>query len=216
MFSTAAFWFGNPPANLTFAAIDFANEDLSTGLARYGHDRSRRTFCIAEGLLMYLPQESVRSTLAFVASHAPGSNVVFDFFYAPMVAMMAALKTANVPPAAKAYVNRFLSLIEDEPWQSGLPVGGEREYLGGFGLALREVLAVGGEESIKRYLTKTDGTQLGAQALAEAAARMAAQFRPPGPTGDATAQAFAERIRDQQRLMAYQLADAVVPEPSAA
>jgi len=204
--------FGDPPANLTYAAIDFAREDLPTGLARYGHDRSRRTFFIAEGLLMYLPEEAVRSTFAFVASHAPGSSVVFDFFYAPMVAMMAALKTANVPPAAKAYVNRFLSLIQDEPWQSGLPVDGEREYLGGLGLALREVLPVGGEESIKRYLTKSDGTQLGAQALAEAMARAPAFARPPGQPGDAAASpALAERMREQQRTMRYQLAEAVVP-----
>src|SRR5262249_25067193 len=88
--------FGDPPANLTYAAVDFAREDLPTGLARYGHDRSRRTFFIAEGLLMYLPEEAVRSTLAFVASHAPGSSVVCDYFYAPMVAMIAALKTADL------------------------------------------------------------------------------------------------------------------------
>jgi len=202
---------GDPPANLTYAAIDFAKEDLPAGLARYGHDPSLRTFFIAEGLLMYLPEPAVRSTLAFVASHASGSSMVFDFFYAPMVEKIAMLKTAVLPPIAKAYVDRFLSMIQDEPWQSGLPVDGEREYLRDLGLTLREVLPVGGEESIKRYLTKADGTQVGGQALAEGMARMAAQLKAAGQSAPAAAPlALAERMREQQRLMAYQLADAVV------
>jgi methyltransferase (TIGR00027 family) len=205
---------GGPPANLTYAAIDFEHEDLPGGLARYSYDRSRRTFFIMEGVVMYLPAQAVRATLAFVASHPPGSSVVFDFFYTPVIDKIAQLKTLDMPAAAKAYANRFLSMIQDEPWLSGLPVDGEREYLDELGLALREVLQVGGEESVKRYLTKADGTQLGAQALAEAMARMAASLkasgRGPGESPQEQ-QAFAERMREQQRTMAYQLADAVVP-----
>lgn len=43
-------------------------------------------------------------------------------------------------------------------------------------------------------------------------ARMTAQFRPAGQPSDSTGPppGFAERMREQQRLMAYQLADAVV------
>ncbi|HZF29780.1 MAG TPA: SAM-dependent methyltransferase [Gammaproteobacteria bacterium] len=203
---------GGPPANLTYAAIDFEREDLPGGLARYGHDPSRRTFFIMEGLVMYLPEAAVRATLAFVASHAPGSSVVFDFFYTPMVEMIARLQTLDVPAAAKTSANRFLSMIQGEPWLSGLPVGGEREHLRELGLTLREVLPVGGAESVKRYLTKADGTQVGAQTLAGAMARMADYFKSAGP-GESTgpAQAFAERMREQQRTMVYQLADAVVP-----
>jgi O-methyltransferase involved in polyketide biosynthesis len=164
-----------------------------------------------EGLVMYLPDAAVRATLAFVASHAPGSSVVFDFFYAPMVEKIALLKTMTMPAAAKAFADRFLSMIQDEPWLSGLPVGGEREYLRELGLTLREVLPVGGEESIRRYLTKADGTQIGAQALAEAMARAVAQFKSTGQSTEAKdVPGFAERIREQQRAMAYQLADAVV------
>jgi methyltransferase (TIGR00027 family) len=203
---------GGPPANLVYAAIDFEREELPRGLARYGHDPSRRTFFIMEGLVMYLPEAAVRATLAFVASHAPGSSVVFDFFYAPMVAMIARLGTVELPAAAKTYANRLLSMIQDEPWQSGLPVNGEREYLRELRLTLREVLPVGGEESIKRYLTKADGTQLGAQTLADAMARMTAHLKPAGQPSDSIAlpPGFAERMREQQRMMAYQLADAVV------
>jgi hypothetical protein len=166
-----------------------------------------------EGLVMYLPEAAVRATLAFVASHSRGSSVVFDFFYAPMVERIAQLGTLEIPAAAKAYVSRFLSMIQDEPWQSGLPVDGEREYLRELGLTLREVLPVGGGESIKRYLTKADGTQLGAPALAEAMARWPPTSNPPGGGyfGRAVA-GIRRRMREQQRMMAYQLADAVIFE----
>ena len=87
---------------------------------------------------------------------------------------------ATVPEAAKAFVDRFLNLIKDEPWIFGLPVGGEREFLGEFGLELREAFTIGGEESLKRYLTKADGTQVGAQAVAAAMARMAEHRRATG------------------------------------
>jgi hypothetical protein len=41
-------------------------------------------------------------------------------------------------------------------------------------------LTIGGEESIKRYATRGDGTQLGAQAIAESMARMAQRAREAG------------------------------------
>jgi methyltransferase (TIGR00027 family) len=201
---------GGPPPNLTYVAIDFEHEDLPSGLARYGYDPSQRTFFIMEGLVMYLPEDAVRATLGFVASRPPGSGVVFDFFYRPMIERIAAIDKANVPEAAKPFVQRFTNLLRDEPWLSGLPVGTEREYLRELGLDLRKLMHVGGEESVQRYLTKNDGTQLGAQTLAAAMARFAAQFKPPTPPSAEEQAALAAKMREQQRLMAYQLADAVV------
>jgi hypothetical protein len=111
-------------------------------------------------------------------------------------------------------VERFLELTRDEPWVFGLPVGGEREYLRELGLELGEVLTIGGEESLRRYVTKADGTQVGAQAMAEAMARMAQDAKAAGPSSPEAQQMSPERMREQQRLMAYQLADAVVVERS--
>ena len=65
-------------------------------------------------------------------------------------------------PRSKVFVERFLNLIKDEPWVLGLPVGGEREFPGELGLELREAFMIGGEESLKRYVIKADGTQVGA------------------------------------------------------
>ena len=196
---------GPPPDNLTYVAIDFQHEDLLQVLTRHGYDPAQRTFFILEGVTMYLPEEAVHATLRFVAAHPPGSGIVFDFVYRAMIDMIAQIDMAKVPEPAKPFVERFLNLTRNEPWVFGLPLGGEREFLREFGLELREAFMIGGEESLKRYLTKADGTQVGAQAMAEAMARMAEHTRAAGQSAPSP-----ERMREQQRLMAYQLAEAVV------
>jgi hypothetical protein len=102
-----------------------------------------------------------------------------------MIDMLARIDMATIPEFQKPFVQRFLDLIKDEPWVSGIPVGGEREFLAEFGLELREAFAVSSEESLQRYVTKADGTQVGAQAVAEAMARMAqrAAASQPAPAG---------------------------------
>jgi len=202
---------GTAPANLTYVPIDIQHEDLADVLRRHGHDPSQRTFFIMEGVTMYVPEEGVRATLRYVAGHPPGSAIVFDFMYRPMIDMLSNIDWARVPDSFKPFVQRFLDLIKDEPWVFGIPVGGERTFLSDVGLELREALTIGGEESIKRYATKADGTQVGAQALAEGMARMAQRAREAGPASPEAQAISPERVREQQRIMAYQLAEAVVP-----
>lgn len=201
---------GGPPANLTYVPIDIQHEDLADVLRRHGHDQSQQAFFIMEGVTMYVPEEGVRATLRYVAGHPRGSAIVFDFMYRPMVEMLKNIDWARVPDSFKPYVQRFLDLIKDEPWVFGIPVGGERTFLSEVGLELREVLTIGGEESIKRYATKADGTQVGAQALADSMARMAQRAREAGPASPEAQAISPERMREQQRTMAYQLAHAVV------
>jgi O-methyltransferase involved in polyketide biosynthesis len=195
-------------------SIDFQNEDLLEVLRRHGYDPTQRTFFIMEGVSMYVPEAAVRATLRFVASHPPGSVIVFDFVYQAMIDMIAQIDMAAVPEAAKPYLQRFLDLIKDEPWVFGLPVGSEREYLGEVGLELREAFMIGGQESLRRYVTRADGTHVGAEAMAAAMARMRERMQAagqPAPQGQATPGQSPERMREQQRLAAYQLAEAVVP-----
>ena len=200
---------GAPPPNLTYVAVDFQRDDLRDVLARHGWDAAQQTFFILEGVTMYLPEAAVRATLKFVASHPPGSGIVFDFVYRPMIDILAKIDMASIPAPAKPYMQRFLDLIRDEPWVFGIPAGGEREYLSACGLDLREALTVGDEESARRYLTKADGSQVGGDALKAAMARMVrAQGEQPAPTGGEPM--TPERIREQRRLMAYRLAEAVV------
>jgi methyltransferase (TIGR00027 family) len=200
---------GTPPANLTYVSIDFQHEDLPDVLKRHGYDPAQRTFFILEGVTMYLPEEAARATFRFVGAHPPGSGIVFDFVYRAMIDMLARIDMANIPDVQKPFVQRFLDLIKDEPWVFGLPVRGEREFLREFGLELREAFAIGGEESIKRYVTKSDGTPVGAQAYAAAMARMAARASESTQAQPRGQQMSLEQMREQQRLMAYQLAEAV-------
>jgi len=203
---------GTPPSNLTYVPIDFQREHLPDVLAWHGYDAGLRTFFILEGVTMYVPEDGVRATLRFVASHPPGSTIVFDFVYRPMIDMIAKADPATTPKAARPFLERFLNLIKDEPWVFGLPVGTEREFVGECGLELRELITIGGEDSLKRYVTTADGTQLGAATIAAAIARLRQRIQEAGESMPQM-QMTPEQMREQQRLMAYQLAEASVPTP---
>ena len=151
---------GEVPPNLTYVAIDFQHEDLAEVLARHGHDRTQRTFFIMEGVTMYVEEEGIRRTLGFVGGHPGGTGIVFDFVPRAMIEMLARIDINNIPATARPFLQRFLDLIKDEPWVFGIPLGSEAEFLGEFGLDVREVLTIGGPESIARYLTKANSTGL--------------------------------------------------------
>ncbi len=158
---------GEPPPNLTYVPIDFQHESLLEVLARHGHDPASKTFFIWEGVTMYLPVDAVRSTLRFVAAHAPGSTIVFDYISQGYVDMIARIDMDKVPEAARPFVQRFLNLTRDEPWIFGLPDNAERDFLGEFGLDVVEILPTSGAEAVKRYLTRPDGTRVGNVPLPE-------------------------------------------------
>ncbi|MGQ0579011.1 MAG: SAM-dependent methyltransferase [Betaproteobacteria bacterium] len=67
--------------HVTFIAIDFNVERLGDGLRQAGYDPGATTFFLMEGVVMYLPKESVESTFAVIGSAAPGSSVAFDYVY---------------------------------------------------------------------------------------------------------------------------------------
>lgn len=198
---------GGPPANLTYVPVDFHDDNLRDVLARHGHDAAQRTFFIMEGVTMYLTEDAVRDTLRFVATHAPGSTIVFDFVYRPLVEGLRKIDVAALPEATRPMMERFLELIRDEPWEFGFPLAGEHAFLDELGLELREALTVGGEESIRRYLTRAGGTELGADVIARAMARAAETL---GALQATDRESLRARMREQQRIMAYQLGEAVV------
>ncbi|MCU1335870.1 MAG: hypothetical protein JWO19_1451, partial [Bryobacterales bacterium] len=115
-------------------------------------------FFIWEGVTMYLPEEAVEQTLRWVAAQAPGSAIVFDFVGAMVIKFFASVDLTTLPEAARQAIGRLQKLTAGEPWIFGIPDAGEREFLAKLGLELREVLPIGGEESMKRFLTRSDGT----------------------------------------------------------
>jgi methyltransferase (TIGR00027 family) len=67
------------PDSLTFAPVDFEHQILAEGLAAAGFDQTQETFFIWLGVVPYLKEEAVWSTLAFIASLPNGAHVVFDY-----------------------------------------------------------------------------------------------------------------------------------------
>jgi methyltransferase (TIGR00027 family) len=201
---------GAPPANLTYVPLDLENEELPAALARHGYDAGRRTFVILEGVTMYVPEPALRALFGFIASHPKGSSVVFDFASRAMVDGIKKIDLASLPPVARPSVERFLALIEYEPWLFGFPLDAEAEFVASVGLTLRETVTIGSEESSKRYLTRADGTTVGALAQAKAEAmRKAATAKLAEQMSPEQLQKMQEGAREQQRQMAYRIAEAV-------
>jgi methyltransferase (TIGR00027 family) len=67
------------PACLTFAPIDFERETLAEGLAAAGFDPAEQTFFTWLGVVPYLTEPAVWSTLGFIAGMPNGAHVVFDY-----------------------------------------------------------------------------------------------------------------------------------------
>ncbi len=71
-----------PPAigDVTFVAVNFERESLESALQTAGHDASRTTCWIWEGVVMYLTRDAMRSTLANIASRsAEGSTLIVNY-----------------------------------------------------------------------------------------------------------------------------------------
>jgi methyltransferase (TIGR00027 family) len=66
------------PEHLTFAPCDFERDALGEALAAVGFDPDRRAFFIWLGVVPYLTDAAISSTLGFIA-RLPAGEVVFDY-----------------------------------------------------------------------------------------------------------------------------------------
>jgi methyltransferase (TIGR00027 family) len=71
------------PAFLTFVPVDFERETLVGGLAAAGFDSAQQTFFTWLGVVPYLTDEAIFSTLGFIAGLLGGAHVVFDYVNPP-------------------------------------------------------------------------------------------------------------------------------------
>lgn len=107
-----------------FVAVDFARDDLGRALEAAGHDPSLPTTWIWEGVVMYLEQKDIESTLRVVqARSAPRSRIVV-VYHSPAAMLMIVgfvvkrvgepLKSAFTSDAMRALLARFgLSVVRD-------------------------------------------------------------------------------------------------------
>ena len=68
-----------PPANLTYAPIDFEHQTLRRGLTTAGFDFAAPAVFSWIGVTMYLTVEAIRSTLGTIATCAPGTRIVMTY-----------------------------------------------------------------------------------------------------------------------------------------
>jgi len=81
------------PGSLTYVPVDFERETLAERLTAAGFDPTQETFFTWLGVVPYLKEEAVWSTLAFVASLSSGAQAVFDYSDPP----------ASLSPEARAW-----------------------------------------------------------------------------------------------------------------
>jgi methyltransferase (TIGR00027 family) len=67
------------PASLTYAPVDFEQQQLAAQLSAAGHDSSKPTVFAWLGVVPYLTRDAFRSTLSPIASAPSGSGVVMDY-----------------------------------------------------------------------------------------------------------------------------------------
>jgi methyltransferase (TIGR00027 family) len=96
------------PKSLIFAPIDFERQTLAAGLASAGFDRTKPALFTWLGVVPYLTEDVIWSTLVWLASLPIGTQVVFDYGNPPEL----------LPPQARelhdAHAERVAEL--GEPW----------------------------------------------------------------------------------------------------
>src|SRR5208282_2875236 len=129
------------PRTLTFAPIDFERETLAGGLAAAGFDPAKQSFFTWLGVVPYLTEEAVWSTLAFIATLPNGAHVVFDYSDPP----------ASLPAEGRASHERSAARVAKvgEAWLSYFAADELRAKLMDLGFA--EVEDLGPPQIAARY-----------------------------------------------------------------
>lgn len=133
---------GGPPAHVRYVQVDFNSEDLGERLAAGGFDAEARTVVIWSGVVPYLEEAGVASSLRwFAAGTGPGSAITFDYLWKE------AVDGDRSFYGAEQLFERVAK--GGEPFKFGIPRGGTAEFVERFGLVLERDL--GPEDAQERY-----------------------------------------------------------------
>jgi methyltransferase (TIGR00027 family) len=129
-----------PPA-LTFAPIDFEHQTLAEGLAAAGFDSGQPSFFTWLGVVPYLTEEAIWSTLGFIASLPNGAHVVFDYANPP----------ASLSPDGRSRHDRRAAHVTElgEPWVNYFET--DQLYAKLTGLGFIEIEDLGPPQIAARY-----------------------------------------------------------------
>ncbi|HLW89458.1 MAG TPA: SAM-dependent methyltransferase [Terriglobales bacterium] len=88
------------PSSVTFAAVDFERQTLGEGLAAAGFDPAQQTFFTWLGVVPYLTEAAIWSTLGFIANLPNGAHVVFDYSNPP-ISLAAEMRLSHARRASR-------------------------------------------------------------------------------------------------------------------
>jgi methyltransferase (TIGR00027 family) len=129
------------PETLTFAPVDFERDQLLDGLVAAGFDPEMRSFFVWLGVVPYLTETAIRTTLATIAGLPGGAEVVFDYADPP--------HTLAPEQQARHAVRAERVAAIGEPWLSYFDAGDLRALLLDRGFTAVEDL--GPPELAERY-----------------------------------------------------------------
>jgi methyltransferase (TIGR00027 family) len=128
--------------NIKYVPVDLEKDDIINELHRAGYNSELRSLFLWEGVTFYLYPDTVRSILRSLRSNsAEQSMISFDF--------------QNIDQE-QGLINTGL---KDEAIHFGIKAETVSEYLKTLGYSVIE--HIGSEEMVKRYLTCSDGSQIG-------------------------------------------------------
>jgi len=114
--------FDSIPEHVVFVPIRSENDKLDNMLFENGYDNHLKTLFIMEGVIMYMPPETVDETLAFIAENTgEGSSVIFDLLERSVINGTSKLREAKSMLKA---VNKL-----DEPFLFGLDPNEIEDFL---------------------------------------------------------------------------------------
>jgi len=136
------------PSSLTFVPFDFERETLAERLAAAGFNRTQPAFFTWLGVVPYLKEEAVWSTLTFIASLPNGADVVFDY----------SNPSATLTPEGRAYHDRRARRVADlgEAWVTYFEADLLHGKLRAFGFG--EIEDLGPAEIVARYFPGRSGS----------------------------------------------------------
>jgi len=128
------------PDSLTFAPVDFEHDTLANGLAAVGFDPLQPAFFTWLGVVPYLTNEAMWSTLRYIASLPGGAQVVFDYSDPPQTLSAEGREDHNRRAARVAGIGEpWLNYLDSQTFPAELKRAGfaEVEDLGPMEILLR-------------------------------------------------------------------------------
>lgn len=131
-----------PGSPVQFVAVDFLRDRVGDKLEAAGWQPGTPSLILWEGVTGYLSEAAVESVLQWVATTAPGTQIVFTYLHGGLL-------DGSVDFLGGA---RLLNIVKrlGEPWTFGLHPGAIAAFVARCGLTLRDDL--GADDYRRRYL----------------------------------------------------------------